>query len=64
MMAETLKLTVEVKATEIECVRWLLLALAGEFDQLPPNTKIRFAPFMDDLQKECDEKLQAKQVVK
>ena len=63
MMAEMLK-TVEIKVTGVEPVRGLLLALAGEFDQLPPNTKIRFAPFMDDLQKECDEKLQAKQVTK
>lgn len=63
MMAEVLK-TVEIKVTGVEPVRGLLLALAGEFDQLPPNTKIRFAPFMDDLQKECDEKLQAKQVTK
>lgn len=63
MMAEMLK-TVEIKVTGIEPMRGLLLALAGEFDQLPPNTKIRFTPFMDDLQKECDEKLQAKQVAK
>ena len=61
MMAETLKV-IEVKATEIDSVRRLLATMAGEFDQLPPNTKIRFSPFMNDLQKECDEKLQSKKV--
>lgn len=60
-MAEMLK-TVEIKVTGTDEFKRLLVTMAGEFDALPPNTKIRFVPFLNDLQKECDGKLQARQV--
>lgn len=57
-MAEMLK-TVEIKVTGIDEFKRLLATMVGEFDMLPPNTKIRLAPFMDDLQAQADDKLKA-----
>ena len=66
---EMMMMTVQVKVSEIDEFEGLLNALGENLGALPRGVKValkELAPdlVIDDLQKECDEKLQAKQVVK